>query len=118
MRKFALALLLTVSTPALAAPSDDLKAVIADHWAWFLKENPTAASSLSVRDYDDKLSDYSLAARDKSAADAQALLDRLKAIPDAGLTDADRANKGVLSRILSEQIEGNRFGQRLMLFTT
>ena len=118
MRKFALALLLSVSSPALAAPSADLKAVIADHWAWFLKENPTAASSLGVRDYDDKLSDYSLAARDKSAAEAQALLDRLKAIPDAGLTDADRANKGVLSRILSEQIEGNRFGQRLMLFTT
>lgn len=118
MRTFAIALLLSVSTPALAAPSDDLKSVIADHWAWFLKENPTTASSLGVHDYDGILPDYSLAARDTSAAEAQILLDRLKAIPDNGLDDAERANKGVLARILSEQIESNTFGQRLMLFTT
>ncbi len=118
MRTLALALLMSVSTPALAAPSDDLNSVINDHWAWFLKENPTTATALGVRDYDDKLPDYSLAARDKAAAEAQTLLDRLSAIPDAGLNDAERANKGVLARILSEQVQGNRFGQRLMLFTT
>jgi len=118
MRFFATALLVAVSTPALAAPSDDLKAVISDHWQWWLKENPVAATSLGVRDYDDKVSDISLAAQGRSAKDAQALLDRLTAIPEADLSDTERANKGVLARILSEQIEGNRFGQRTMLFTT
>ena len=118
MRFFATALLVAVSTPALAAPSDDLKAVISDHWQWWLKENPVAATSLGVRDYDDKVSDISLAAQDRSAKEAQALLDRLTAIPEADLSDTERANKGVLARILSEQIEGNRFGQRTMLFTT
>ena len=43
MRFFATALLVAVSTPALAAPSDDLKAVISDHWQWWLRENPVAA---------------------------------------------------------------------------
>ncbi len=118
MRFFATALLVAVSTPALAAPSDDLKAVISDHWQWWLKDNPVAATSLGVRDYDDKLSDISLAAQDRSAKEAQGLLDRLVTIPEAELSDTERANKGVLARILSEQIEGNRFGQRTMLFTT
>ena len=70
MRFFATALLVAVSTPALAAPSDDLKAVISDHWQWWLKENPVAATSLGVRDYDYKVSDISLAAQDRSAKDA------------------------------------------------
>ena len=123
MRRFTTALLLAVSTaalplPAMAAPADDLKSVIADHWTWWLKENPVSASSLGVHDYDDQLGDMSLAGQDRSAAEAQKLLDRLNAIPDAGLSDADRANKGVLARLLSDQIEGNLYGQRMMLFTT
>lgn len=118
MRLIATALLLSVSAPALAAPSDDLKAVISDHWAWWLRENPISATSLGVRDYDDKLPDISLSAQDRSAAEAQILLDRLTAISDASLTETERANKGVLARLLNEQITGNRFGQRTMIFTT
>ena len=123
MRRFATALLLALSTaalpmPAQAAPSDDLRAVIDAHWAWWLKENPVSASSLGVHEYDDQLGDISLAGQDRSASEAQKLLDRLNAIPDAGLSDAERANKGVLARLLSDQIEGNRYGQRMMLFTT
>ncbi|MEY3905876.1 MAG: hypothetical protein RIR59_699, partial [Pseudomonadota bacterium] len=57
MRAIATAVLISLSTPAFAAPADDLKAVIADHWAWWLKENPVAATGLGVRTYDDKLSD-------------------------------------------------------------
>ncbi|NBR32479.1 MAG: DUF885 family protein, partial [Sphingomonadaceae bacterium] len=118
MRRIVTALLLGVATPAVAAPADDLKAVISDHWSWWLSENPISATSLGVRDYDDKLPDISLAAQDKSAAAAQKLLDRLNAIPEDSLTETERANKGVLARNLSEQIEANRFGQRMMLFTT
>jgi uncharacterized protein (DUF885 family) len=118
MRRIVTALLLGVAAPAVAAPADDLKAVISDHWSWWLSENPISATSLGVRDYDDKLPDISLAAQDKSAAAAQKLLDRLNAIPEDGLTETERANKGVLARNLSEQIEANRFDQRMMLFTT
>jgi uncharacterized protein (DUF885 family) len=104
--------------PAFAAPADDLKQVISDHWAWWLKNNPIQATTLGVHDYDDQLPDISLAAQDRQAKEEQAFLDRLKAIPDAGLNTDQRVNKAVLSRILRNDVEGNRFGERMMLFTT
>jgi uncharacterized protein (DUF885 family) len=118
MRAILAALLLGSASPALAAPAADLEAVIADHWAWWLRSNPVAATTLGVRDYDDQIGDISLAAQDADALTAQTFVDRLSAIPDASLPPEDRTNKGVLVRILSEQVEGNRFGQRMMLFST
>lgn len=115
---FAAILLASAAAPAIAAPADDLKSVIDDHWKAFLEQNPVYATSLGERAYDDRINDVTLAAQDKAAATAQALLDRLKAIPDAALSPADRTNKGVLARLLSEQVEGNKFGQRMMLFST
>ncbi|MGI8611900.1 MAG: DUF885 domain-containing protein, partial [Sphingomicrobium sp.] len=88
-----------------------------DYWAFILKENPTWASSLGHREHDARLADISLSAEDRRAAEAERFLARLNAIPDAGLTPADRANKAILGRGLEEWIEGNRFGQRMMLFT-
>lgn len=117
LRVLPLAAALFVS-PAHAAPADDLKAVIDDHWKWWLSTNPVQATALGVRDYDDKLVDISLAEQDREAKAAQAFLDRLKPIPDNALSPADRTNKGVLARLLSDQIEGNRYGERMILFTT
>lgn len=117
LRVLPLAAALFVS-PAHAAPADDLKAVIDDHWKWWLSTNPVQATALGVRDYDDKLVDISLAEQDREAKAAQAFLDRLKPIPDNALSPADRTNKGVLTRLLSDQIEGNRYGERMILFTT
>lgn len=117
IRALPLAFALLAST-AYAAPSDDLQMVISDHWKWWLSVNPVQATALGVRDHDDRLGDLSLAEQDRQAQAAQAFLDRLKAIPDEGLSVADRTNKGVLSRLLSDQVEGNRFGERMMLFTT
>ncbi len=112
------AFLALAAAPATAQSSDALNAVIADHWAWFLSQSPVFASALGERAYDDRLGDVSLANADRIAADAQKFADRLRKIPDAGLSNADRTNKGVLLRILSEQVEANGFGQRMMLFST
>jgi len=116
-RALPLAAALLAST-AHSAPADDLKAVIDDHWKWWLSINPVQATALGVRDYDDRLGDISLAEQDREARAAQAFLDRLKAIPDKTLSPADRTNKGVLARLLSDQVEGNRYGERMILFTT
>jgi len=113
-----LGLAFMLSTSALAAPADDLRSVIDDHWAWFLKNNPTYATALGVRDHDSELPDISLAAQDRQVADAHRFLDRLKAIPDTGLGKTERLNKAILSRMLREDIEANGFGARTMLFTT
>ena len=64
------AFLLATASPALAAPSDDLAKLLADHWAWVLREQPLLASSVGVHDYDTEIGDFSLAAEDRRARDA------------------------------------------------
>ncbi|WNO54552.1 DUF885 domain-containing protein [Stakelama saccharophila] len=109
---------LAISTPAVAGPSEDLDALLKDHWQWVLKHNPTFASSVGVHRYDDQLGDVSLAARDRELADEKRFLARLEAIPETGLSEEGRIDKAVLHRILSDDIEGNGFGQRTVLFTS
>ena len=118
MRLLLAALALCVVSPAMAGPNEDVDAVIADHWRWWLKAHPVEATSFGVRDYDNMLADVSLSAADRDAAIAQKLLDRLNAIADQRLSDAQRTNKGVLATLLSDQIAGNGYGQRMMLFST
>jgi len=119
--RFAALLTLTLvgtSMPSYASPSDDFATLARDHWAWVLRENPVLATTLGVRDYDQEIGDPSLAAQDRSAAEAQRLLDRLDAIPLAQLTPAQRTDAAILKRDLAGQVAGNRFGQRTALFTT
>ncbi|WP_156679540.1 DUF885 domain-containing protein [Sphingomonas profundi] len=117
MRLALAALLLAVAAPAAATPADDLNRLIERHWAWYLKNNPVMATRLGERRYDDQLDDLSLAGMDRRAAEAKGFVARLDAIPDASLTPAQRGNKAILRRLLSEQVEANGFGQRMMLFT-
>jgi len=107
-----------VPSPAAASPSTDLTALIADHWQWWLAHNPVTATSLGDRRFDDRIGDISLARQDYDAADARAFLKRLAAIDDAGLTPAERTNKAVLAKMLDEQAQLVRHGQRMMLFTS
>jgi uncharacterized protein (DUF885 family) len=109
---------LLAAAPAGAAPADDFRRLLDDHYAWLLRESPTYATSLGVRDYDDRIEDISLAARDRQAREAAVFLARLERIPAAALSPADRVNRAILKRGLEEGIEANGFGQRVMLFTT
>ena len=118
MRHLIIALMLASAAPAIAAPDDDFRRLLEDHYAWLLRENPTYATALGVRDYDDRIDDISPAARDRRAREAQAFLTRLNAIPVAQLSAADRTNHAILKRSLAETVEANRFPQRTMLFTT
>jgi uncharacterized protein (DUF885 family) len=119
MLKFLLAALaLIAAAPAIATPSADLQAVIDAHWDWVMAENPVFASTLGDARGAGKLGDMSLAAMDRSAARAAGFSRQLAAIADAELTPEERVNKAILMRMLDEQGEANRFGQRMMLFTT
>jgi uncharacterized protein (DUF885 family) len=109
---------LVAAAPVAAAPGDDFHKLMDDFYAWLLRESPTYATSLGVRDYDDRIDDISLAARDRQAAEAKVFLDRLGRLPAEALSPADRVNRGVLKRLLEEGIEANGFRQRVMLFTT
>lgn len=103
-------------TPAAASPA--LKAVIDEHWAWWLKGSPIQATLLGERAFDQQIDDPSLAFADRRAAEAKAFLARLDALPDADLSGPDRVNKAILRRLLAEQVEANGFGQRTMLFSS
>lgn len=111
-------LLLCVASPALATPSQDLAKLMDEHWQWSLAQSPTLATSVGDHRYDDRLPDYSLAAQDKRVADEKRFLARLDAIPEDGLDAAEKVNRLILRRNLSEDIEGNGFDQRLITFTS
>ena len=49
-----------------------------EHYRWLLRENPTDATALGVRDYDDRIRDISPEARERRAGEAQAFLARLE----------------------------------------
>ena len=118
LHRLSFAIALTLAAPAAAAPADDFAKLLEDHYAWLLRENPTSATALGVRDYDDRIGDLSPAARERRVADARAFLARLERIPAAALSPADRTNRAILERMLEERIEAHRHGQRDMLFTT
>ena len=110
--------MLAVSSHALASPSTDLKTVIDAHWAWAMATNPEYASTLGEPGGAGRVTDISLAAKDRSAKQAAEFRTKLVAVPDAGLSESERTDKAILLRMLSEEIEGNKFGQRMMLFST
>ena len=109
---------LALAAPATAAPADDFAKLLEDHYAWLLRENPTAATALGVRDYDARIGDISPEANARRVREAQAFLARLERVPAAALSPADRTNRAILKRNLEETVEAERYGQRNMLFTT
>lgn len=118
LKHFLVPVALAIAAPAIASPSTDLQSLIDRHWAWAMKSSPVYASSLGEHGGDGTLDDNSLAAADRMAGEADAMAKQLAAIPDAGLSGEERTNKAILLRTLREQVEGNGFGERMMLFTT
>jgi uncharacterized protein (DUF885 family) len=114
---FALAAL-AASTTVAASPSTDLKAVIDAHWAWVMTNSPEYASALGEKGGEGRVSDISLAAKDRSAKQAGEFRAKLSAIPDSALSEGERTDKAILMRMLGEEVDGNKFGQRMMLFST
>jgi uncharacterized protein (DUF885 family) len=112
------AIAISLAAPALATPAEDLRRLMDDHYGWLLAENPVSATSLGVRDHDDRIEDLGPEARQRRVHQARAFLQRLDAIPAAALSEPDRVNAAILRRTLSEALELERFGQRDMLFTT
>ena len=107
-----------LSAPAIAGPAEDFHKLMDEYWAAYLKDNPLTASSVGVQTYDRELGQLSLAEFDRQAAEAQAFLTRLRAIPVASLSPIDRSNQAVLQRTLEDQIMLNGFGQRQLLYSS
>jgi uncharacterized protein (DUF885 family) len=109
---------LAFAAPAAAAPADDLRVLLDEHYQWLLRENPIQATTLGVRDHDARIDDLSPEARERRVREAQAFLARVESIPADALGAEDRVTHAILRRTLAETVEENRFGQRDMLFST
>ena len=103
---------------ALSAEDDDLfQSIMDDHWALTLAENPVFATSLGVRDYDDRLGDPSLDAYDQSVEERQNLIERLEAIEEAALDSDMLVNYKLLRLQLNNDVEAASYGGKYLLMT-
>lgn len=113
-----LAAIMLSPLPAHADAGAEVKALVDEYWAMSLRESPVYASSLGVDAYAGEVGDYSLAGRDRFAAASAAILAKLQKVDAGALQPADRIEYGILKRTLEENVEGNRFGQRSINFST
>ncbi|MBI1366645.1 MAG: DUF885 family protein [Alphaproteobacteria bacterium] len=104
----ALAAVVLIS-PALAAPSDDLKQLFSDYWANELKEDPFGATFAGVNDYNDKVPGVAPADFARQNAEHEAFLKRLDAIDLSGVSETDRVSAEILRFILRHEIELAKF---------
>ncbi len=106
--------LAAASAPALAGAKDDLYKLFDDHHQWGLRESPETAMRQGDYSQADRLDDESIESIERRHAERQAFLARLQAINAAELTPADRLNRALFERLLSDAIGGHEFRTYLM----
>ena len=85
--------------------SEDLNALGDEYWEWVLRVNPTFATFLGDRRYNDRFSDLSEAGRASRRKDAGGFLDRLRSIDAAALSENGRVTADILRLQLEEIVE-------------
>jgi uncharacterized protein (DUF885 family) len=93
------------------------KKLLDEHWNWQTSQHPSFATSLGIRDYDDKLSDPSLEAYEARIARQEIFLTQFQAIDLAGLSEANQLNHALMVLNLGYEIEAANFGGKYMLIT-
>ena len=121
MKTTAVAAALAVSSLSLAFAQDDassaLQSLLDDHWAWSLEQSPVFATTLGVRDYDDRISSPSLETNDAQVAKMREFKERLEAIDRDALEAQEKINRDLLLLNLSNSIEADEYGGKYMLMT-
>ena len=95
------------------ASSKALNQLFADEWERGLVESPENASANGDNRFNDRWSDYSLAAIAKREGEDRAALAKLHAIGRAGLTPADQLNYDTFEWELQRSIESKQFHEYL-----
>ena len=107
------------ATRRRAAPTaaDRLHELFEAEWERGLRENPTWASYLGDRRFDDRWPDLSPEARARSHAADRAVLEALAAIPVAELSEADRLNHELFGRTYRQEIDAHAWGLQYLPVT-
>ncbi len=96
-----------------ANASKALNQLFADEWERGLVESPENASANGDKRFNDRWSDFSLAAIDRREGEDRAALEKLHAIGRAGLSPADQLNYDTFEWQLQRNIERQKFHEYL-----
>ena len=109
--------MLSVSGQALAAPSDQLHAILKDYDAFYARNDPIGAGQRGDLAAAAVWPDDSPAAEAGRLADNRRFKQRLDALPAAGLAGEDALNRELLARQLDLDIQGAAFDEDRIPFT-
>nr|WP_010131279.1 DUF885 domain-containing protein [Microbulbifer agarilyticus] len=104
-------LIFWVSAPRAASPQQQLQQVIDDHWQYYLKENPTSASRMGDKRYNDRLPGVSEKDRARRLQAEKQFVERLENIDRTGLSSDGRVNRDLLLWVLNNSIESSELYQ-------
>jgi uncharacterized protein (DUF885 family) len=91
------------------AATRELHRLFEEEWEWAMRENPTWASTLGDRRYNDRWEDASLENIERQHQHRLETLKRLQAVPRARLSPADQLNYDLFKKDLDNDIEAHRF---------
>ena len=103
-----IALMLVLPVSRAAADSAQLQKVIEDHWQYYLQENPTSASRMGDKRYNDRLPQVAEKDRARRLAAEQGFVKRLQDIEPTSLSADERVNRDLLLWVLNNSIESNQ----------
>jgi uncharacterized protein (DUF885 family) len=86
-----------------------LEKLLEDEWDWTMRENPTFASTLGDRRYNERLEDLSLENVERQHRHRVETQKRLRAIDRAKLSEADRLNYDLFAKDIANDIEQHKF---------
>src|SRR5438270_8019140 len=96
------------------AMRDRFRALLDEEWQYTLREQPTFASHLGDKRYNDRWPDVSLAAIERRHAHHQEVLQELDKIDREKLSAADRLNWQLFRKEIAEHVEQHPFGWYLV----
>lgn len=97
-----------------AAPADDLHALLAAEWEHSMQVNPTWASRLGDRRWNDQWDNVSPAAVEREHQHAKKVLQKLDAIPRSELSPADQLNYDLSRKNYEQSVAEHPLGQWLL----
>ena len=109
---------LPVSSQEPSDPAAAFESFLAAEWEWTLEQNPTWASTLGDRRWNDRWEDVSLENLARQHAHRRQALEHLSAIPRAALSPADQVSYDILRYQYEMEVEGFPFEQHLIRTNT
>lgn len=94
--------------------SKELHELLAAEWEFRMRENPTLASTLGDRRWNDRWEDLSLEAFDRRQAEERRFLSKLLSIPRHELPAPDQLNYDLFKKELQTRIEEYQYGWHLI----